>query len=81
MIKAAPGSRDGSGVGQHTHAARHLGKVTSGNMGRRLIADTKLETGRTPVNELDCPLGLDDRDGSIDVFGNDITTVQESASH
>jgi len=81
MVEAAPGGRDGSGVGQHAHATGNLGQVTTRDIGGGLIADTELETGRTPVNELDGALGLDDADGSVDVLGDDITTVEQSASH
>jgi hypothetical protein len=42
---------------------------------------TNLETGGTPIHELDSPLGLDACDGSLDVLGHDITTVQEAACH
>ena len=76
VVETAPGGRDGSGVGQHAHAAGNLGQVTTRNVGGGLIADTKLETGRTPVDELDGAFGLDDADGSVDVLGDDITTVE-----
>jgi len=81
VVETAPGARDGSGVGQHAHATGNLGQVTTRDIGGDLIADTELETGRTPVNELDGALGLDDADGSVDVLGDDITTVEQSASH
>ena len=42
----------------------------------RLPAVTHLETSRTPVDELDSPLGLDVADGSIDILGDDISSVQ-----
>ena len=38
-----------------------------------------LETSRAPIDKLDGPLGLDDTDGSIDIFGDNITTVQHAA--
>ena len=50
-------------------------------MGGGLIADTELETSGAPVDELDGALGLDDGDGSVDVLGDDITTIEESTSH
>ena len=40
-----------------------------------------LETSWAPVYELDGPLGLDGRDGSIHVLRDDVTTVQHAASH
>jgi hypothetical protein len=40
-----------------------------------------LESGRTPVNELDGPLGLDACNSGLGVLGNDITTVKQCTSH
>jgi hypothetical protein len=59
----------------------NLGKIASGNNGGGLVIDTNLETGRAPVDELNGALGLDGGNGGIDVFGDDITTVQHAASH
>ena len=42
----------------------------------RLLAVTHLETSRTPVDELDSPLGLDVADGSIDILGDNVSSVQ-----
>ena len=81
VVETAPGAGDGGGVGKHAHTARHLGKVTARNVSRWLIADTELEASGTPVDKLDGTLGLDDGDCSIDIRGDDITTVEESASH
>jgi len=47
----------------------------------RLVADTKLEASWAPINELDGPLGLDDGHSSIDVLGNNVSTVKESTRH
>ena len=44
-----------------------------------LVSKTYLETSRAPIDKLDGPLGLDDTDGSIDIFGDNITTVQHAA--
>ena len=81
VVETAPGGRDGGGVGQHAHATGNLGQITTGDIGGGLVADTKLETSRTPVDELDGALGLDDADGSVDVLRDDITTVEQSTSH
>ena len=40
-----------------------------------------LEASWTPVDKLDGPLGLDGRDGSVDILGDDVTTVEEAAGH
>ncbi len=39
------------------------------------------ETSWTPVDELDSALGLDGSNGSVDILGDNITTVQHAASH
>lgn len=40
-----------------------------------------LETSWTPVNKLDGTFGLDGSDGSVDVLGYNITTVQHATGH
>lgn len=40
-----------------------------------------LETGWTPVDELDSTLSLNGGDSSIDILGYDISTVKHAASH
>jgi hypothetical protein len=47
----------------------------------RLVADTELEAGRAPVDELDGPLGLERRNGGVGVVGDDVTTVQQAGGH
>jgi len=59
----------------------HLGKVTSRDNGGGLVVDTDLETGGTPVNELDGALGLDGGNGSVDILGDDVSTVQQATGH
>ena len=39
------------GVGQHAERSRDLGEVSTGDKSGRLVTDSELETGRTPVNE------------------------------
>ena len=46
-----------------------------------LVSKSYLETSRAPINKLDGPLGLDDADGSIDILGDNITTVQHAAKN
>ena len=50
-------------------------------MRRGLIADTKLEASRAPVDELNRPLRLDETDSGVRVLGDDVTTVEERAGH
>ena len=46
-----------------------------------LQPDSYLETSGTPVHELDGALGLDGGNGSVDVLGHHIPTVQHAAGH
>jgi hypothetical protein len=69
------------GVGNHAHGALDFGQVTTGDNGRRLVVDTALETGRRPVNELNGSLGLDGSNGGVDILGDDISSVHQTASH
>merc|ERR1712019_272759 len=70
-----------SRVGNHGAGTHDLGKVTTRDHGGRLVVDTTLETGRTPVHELNRALGLDGSDSSVHVLGDDITTVHQAHSH
>lgn len=47
----------------------------------RILARNRahLETGRAPVDELDCPLRLDVGNSSVDVLGDDVSTVEQAA--
>ncbi|WAR26379.1 hypothetical protein MAR_012083, partial [Mya arenaria] len=81
VIQTGPGLGDGGGVAQHAHGTLHLGQITTGNDGGWLVVDADLESGGTPVDELDGPLGLDGGDGGVDVLGDDVTTVQHAAGH
>ena len=56
-------------------------KITTWYDGWWLVVDTALESGWAPVHELDGTFGLDGGNGGVDVFGDDITTVHEAASH
>jgi hypothetical protein len=46
-----------------------------------LVVDTSLETSGAPVNELNGSLGLDGGNGSIDILGDNITSVHHAAGH
>ena len=81
VIKTSPGLSDGGGVGQHADSSLDLGKITSRNDGWWLVVDTNFETGGAPVDELDSSLGLDGGDGSVDIFGDNISTEEQTTSH
>ncbi|WAR06921.1 hypothetical protein MAR_016879 [Mya arenaria] len=80
-MQAGPGLGDGGRVAQHAHGALHLGKVATRNDGGWLVVDADLESGGTPVDKLDGPLGLDGGNGCVDVLGDNVTTVQHAAGH
>jgi hypothetical protein len=68
-------------VGQHAERSRDLGEISTGDERGRLVADTELETGRTPVDELDGPLGLDVDDGGVDIPGHTVSSVEQTGGH
>jgi len=81
MINSGEDLSDGSGVGDHASGSHDLGEITTWNDGWWLVVDTALETGWAPVDELDGSLGLDGGDSGVDILGDDITSVHETASH
>merc|ERR1711976_779904 len=81
VIQASPGLSNGGGVAQHADSTLHLGQVTTRHHSGRLVVDAHLEASGAPVNKLDGTLGLDGGDGSIDILGHHITTVQHAAGH
>jgi hypothetical protein len=63
------------------HSAIDLGEITVRDHLRRLVADTDFETGRAPVDELNCALGLECGNSLGSIPWNDITTVEQAGSH
>ena len=68
-------------VRDHAHGPLHLREVASGHDRRRLVVDAALEARRAPVDKLDRALGLDRRDGGVNVLGDDVAAVHEAAGH
>merc|ERR1711934_972178 len=81
VVDASEDLSNGGGVGDHTAGTLDLGKVTTGHDGWWLVVDATLEAGWAPVDELDGALGLDGSNGSVDVLGDDVTTVHHTAGH
>ena len=81
VIDSGEDLSDGSGVGDHAHGSHDLGEITTWHNSGWLIVDSALESSGAPVDELDGSLGLDGGDGSVDILGDDITSVHEAASH
>lgn len=65
----------------HLPGTVDLSQVTVGNQLRRLEADTNLETSGAPVDKLDGLLGLESGNSSMNLLGDNITTVQQAGSH
>ncbi len=68
-------------VGDHAHSPLHLRKITARHNGGRLIVDAALKASGAPVNELDCPLGLDGCYSSVHILGHHITSVHQATGH
>jgi len=81
VVQSGPGLGDGSCVAQHADGALDLGQIAARDDGRGLVVDADLETGGAPVDELDGALGLDGGDGSVDVLGDDVASVEEATGH
>lgn len=81
VVESGEDFGNGGGVGDHADSSHNLGEVTSGDDGWGLIVDADLEASGAPVDELDGSLGLDGGNGSVDVLGDDVTSVHHGASH
>ena len=81
MVDSGQSFGDGGGVGNHTDGSLDSGEIATRNDGGRLVVDTALETGGTPVDELDGSLGLDGGDSSVHILGDDVTSEHETAGH
>ena len=81
VIQTGPSLHNCSCVAQTAHGTMDLGKVTTGHNSWRLVVDSNLEPSRTPVDKLDETRGLDPCDCSIDILGDNITTVEEADRH
>jgi len=81
VIKSGENFSNGGGVGNHADGSHDFGEVTSGDNGGGLVVDSYFESSGAPVDELDGSFGFDGGNGSIDVFGDDISSVEHGASH
>ena len=81
VVESAEHLGNGGGVGDHAASSHDLGEITSGHDCGRLVVDSDLEASGAPVDELDGPLGLDGGNGSVDILGDDISSVHHAASH
>merc|ERR1719431_1912899 len=76
-----PSLSNGRCIAKHAHSHADFGQVATRNNGRWLVVNAYLETSGTPVHKLHAPLGHDGGNGSIDILGDNITSVEEAACH
>ena len=81
MIDSGEDLSDSSGVRDHADSSHDFSEITSWDNSWWLIVDSAFETGWAPIDELDGSLGLDGGNGSVDVLGDDITSVHHAAGH
>ena len=81
VVQASPGLSNGCGIAQHAHSSLYFGQVSARYHSGRLVVNANLEASGTPVHKPDAALGLDGGNGSIDIFGNHVATVQQAAGH
>ena len=76
-----PGLGDGGRVGEHADGAVDLGEVAVWHHLWWLVADSDLEAGWAPVDELDGALGLESGDGLLNIDRDDIAAVEKAGGH
>ena len=81
VVESREDLSDGGRVRDHADSTEDLSEVTSWDDSGWLVVDTAFEASWAPVDELNGSLGLDGGHGSIDVLGDDITSVHERAGH
>ena len=81
VIQPGPGLHDGRGVGEAADCSVHLGQVPARHYSGRLVVNANLEPSGAPVHKLDGLLNLDGGDGSVDILGDHVTSVQEATGH
>ena len=81
MIDSGEDFSNSSGVGNHANSSHDLSQITTWDDSGWLVVDTSLETSWAPVDELDGSLGLDGGNGSVDILGDDVSSVHHAAGH
>jgi hypothetical protein len=66
---------------EHLHSTVDFSKISVRNHLRWLEADTNLESSWAPINELDGALCLEGSNSGVDIFSDNVTTVQQAGSH
>ena len=81
VIDSGEDFSNSSWVGDHAYGSHDLGEITTRYNCRWLIVNTAFEASRAPIDELDGSLGFDCGNSSVDILGDDITSVHKAASH
>ena len=81
VVKSAEDLSNSGGVGNHAASSHDFSEITSGNDCGWLIVDSDLESSGAPIDELNGSLGLDGGNSSIDILGDNISSVHHGASH
>ena len=81
VVQSGPGLHDGGGVGETADCPHHFGQISARNHCWWLVVDPNLEPRGTPVDKLDGFLVFNRSNGSIDILGHNITSVQEATGH
>ena len=81
VVQSGEDFGNGGRVGDHADGSHDFGQITSGDDGGGLIVDSDFESSGAPVDELDGSLGFNGGNGSIDVFGDNVSSVHHGASH
>lgn len=63
------------------HSPIDLRQIAVRNQLRWLIANTNLEASRTPIDELNSPLGLDAGNSGMNLLRHNVATVEQTSSH
>jgi hypothetical protein len=66
---------------EYSPSTANLSQIAVGDHLRGLVADTNLEAGWAPIDELDGGLGLQGGNGHGDVLRDDIASVQQAGGH
>ncbi|ELK23891.1 hypothetical protein MDA_GLEAN10020514 [Myotis davidii] len=81
VVQVSPGLSNSYGVAQHAHRLLYFGQVSTRYHSGRLVINANFEASGAPVHKLDSTPGLDGGNGSIDIFGDHVTMVQQTTSH
>ena len=81
MINSGENFSDGSGVRDHAYGSHDFGQISSWYNSWWLVVDSTFEASWAPVDELDGSLGLDGGNSGIDILGDNISSVHQTAGH